>query len=290
MTGPWIDDAVLTVDSPFARPLSFFAVEAVFGACAVLTFLHARRDRRTLFAWLTVVVYGLVMEILSYEVFHTFAHGRFTVSFYRGQLPLYIVGVYPLLVYTAIVTARRYGLRPAAEPFVVGLLAVCMDAPYDIVGARLGWWTWSETDPNAAYRWQGVPVTSYYFYLAFGGAAAWLTRVFGGRRLVLAPAVALLVILVGFLGFVPFHLLKACHVSDGTIVGGGLVVCAIAGVVSPKTPLRNSDRLLFAIPIVVYVFELAIALGAWVEVAAIVPIVAFGLGATALAHRAGSRS
>jgi hypothetical protein len=118
-----------------------------------------------------------------------------------------------------------------------GLLIVAMDMPFDILGPANGWWSWSATDPNVAYRWYGVPVTSYYWHFAWGGILAGLTRAFGRyvedpRRVVRAPLlalpVALLTMVLGVISFLPFHFLKARGVADGTIVAGALAASAVA--------------------------------------------------------------
>lgn len=39
-----------------------------------------------------------------------------------------------------------------AEGPAVGLGAVMLDMPYDIMGIKLVWWTWHDTDPNIYQR------------------------------------------------------------------------------------------------------------------------------------------
>ncbi len=178
---PLLDTAFVTVYSPLAKPLSFLVLELAVLVAGALGFRHAWRalregDRGPLFTWVTIFTYGLTMEILSYNFVDNFAHGQFTVMFYRRQLPLYVTLIYPVLLYTGIATAGRLRLHRAAEPFVAGLLIVAMDAPFDILGPVTGWWSWSDHDPNISFRWLGVPVTSYYWHFAFGGILAALTR------------------------------------------------------------------------------------------------------------------
>ena len=48
---------------------------------------------------------------------------------------------------------------------VAALLVVLMDIPYDIMGIKMLWWTWHDTDANIYDRNYYVPWTSYYFQI-----------------------------------------------------------------------------------------------------------------------------
>ena len=65
----------------------------------------------------------------------------------------------PSLLYTEIQCVSRLKLSPLVEPFVVGLLDVVIDAPFDVMGIKLIWWTWHESDPNIYDRTFFVPWT-----------------------------------------------------------------------------------------------------------------------------------
>ncbi len=260
---PIVDTRVVTIHDPTALPLSFLGLEVIVLVVAGLTLRHALRarrrgDRAALVTWLTIFVYGLAMELLSYNLVDNFAHGQFTVMFYDRQLPLYITVIYPVMLYTGIATARWLGLRPAAEAVAAGALIVCVDAPFDMVGPRAGWWRWFDGDPNIAYRWAGVPVTSYYWHLAFGAILAALTARAARHRTPpawLAGPSTLAIIVLGVMAFLPFHGLKAIGVGDGVIVGvalagaAAIVIAAIASgrrVAQPRDPSLATLWLLFA--------------------------------------------
>lgn len=222
----------MTINDPFAQPWHFLGLEVVVLTLAALTFRHARRDRTALVTWVTIFVYGLAMELLSYAYVDNFAHGQFTVMFHRDQLPLYITVIYPVLLYTGIATARALGYRPAAQAVAAGILIVAMDAPFDMVGPEAGWWRWFDDDPDIAHRWLGVPVTSYYWHLAFGGILAALTARARSLAWVL-PCVAGTIVL-GVAAFLPFHGLKALGVGDGVIVAAALGLAAAVAVRAPR--------------------------------------------------------
>jgi hypothetical protein len=272
---PLLDTWFVTIRAPWSLDLTFWGLEIVVVTCGVLSLLHALRARRqgdgvALLTWCVSFTYGILMEVGSYNFVKAFAHGQFPVMFYRSQLPLYVVFLYPVLQYTSIVTARRLCESRIAILFTAGLLIVAMDFPFDILGPVEGWWSWSDTDPNMAFRWHGVPVTSYYWHLAWGGILGTLTTVVGGfggdpnkpwRAVFLALSLALLTIVLGVLSFAPFHLLKALGVPDGTIVAGLFVTSFVvahrarSAVVAPPRDAR-----LFTIPALYYSFFLVVAL------------------------------
>lgn len=66
----------------------------------------------------------------------------------------------------------------------VGLVVVLIDIPFDIMGIKLLWWTWHDTDPNVFDRMFWVPWTSYYFHATFASSFNFLF--YGSRRLLTA--------------------------------------------------------------------------------------------------------
>lgn len=234
-----LDPGLVQLSSPLSRPLHFFLLEAVVLASTVLVFLHALReyrrgDRRHLFQWLVITAYGVMMELIAFNFLHNYQHAQFTVQLYHGQLPLYVTGLYGSFMYAGVKIAERLDVHPVAEALLAGFATCLIDVPFDIAGVAVGWWRWLDTDPNLAFRWLGVPVTSYYWYLIFGAVAALqcrlLWRKLEKRPFALSAAIALPagfgVILFGVIGFLPFHGVKALGVSDGTIVIAHLAGCA----------------------------------------------------------------
>ncbi len=65
--------------------------------------------------------------------------------------------------------------------FAVGLAVVALDVPFDIMGIKLLWWSWHDTDPNIYDRHYWVPWTSYYFHATFAFGFNFLFH--GTRRL-----------------------------------------------------------------------------------------------------------
>jgi hypothetical protein len=281
----------MTLHAPWTRPLPHLGLELVVLLCAVATLAHALRaarggDRLPLFTWASIFVYGLAIELVSYNFIKSFTHAQFTVMFYDQKLPLYVTAVYPVLLYTGIATARRFALRWPAEAVAAGVLIVALDVPFDVLGPVVGWWRWSDTDPNLAVRWLDVPVTSYYWHLSFGAALCALTRLVGPRRFWLAPVVGVLTIVAGFIAFVPFHLLKAAGLPDGVFVAVALALAAaVVAVAALRPPRAGADRLLLGIAAAFYAFHLVIALayGSPAALAVVLAVTALA----ALAHARG---
>jgi hypothetical protein len=230
---------LVELSSPFSRPAHFGLLELVVLACTVLVFVHALReyrrgDRRHLFQWLVITAYGLMMELIAFNFLHNYEHATFTVQLYHGKLPLYVSGLYGSFMYTGLKLAERLRVHPLIEALIAGFAMFLIDVPFDLAGVAVGWWHWLDVDPNLAYRWLGVPVTSYYWYLVFGAVAALECRVLWRRlekrSFVIALPVALVagfgVIFFGVLGFLPFHAIKALGVADGTIVAVHITACA----------------------------------------------------------------
>lgn len=241
---------IVAFTDPTQMAWHFLVLEFTVLVWAGLTLRHALRadrrgDRAALLTWVTIITYGVAMEVVSYTLVDNFAHGQFTVMFLGRKLPLYITAVYPVLLYTGITAARSLRLRPGAEAITAGAFIVALDVPYDLTGPRAGWWRWFDTDPNIAYRWAGVPVTSFYWHLAFGGVLAALTAFAARRRrppLWWALPLAGATIVLGVLAFTPFHGLAALGVSHGVIVGGSLAGAALVAI-GAFTLRRPADKL-----------------------------------------------
>ncbi|MET3963237.1 hypothetical protein ABIE44_003171 [Marmoricola sp. OAE513] len=140
-------------------------VELLMVGGAVLALVHAVRTlRRTgsavnLGVWIAAVVYVAVLEPPLYfpaafgiddYVSAVFVHNEFTVGFVYERMPLYILCLYPALVYLAWVLVERLGIR-ARHPGWRGALltAVCLgfthQAFYEIfdhLGPQRLWWAW----------------------------------------------------------------------------------------------------------------------------------------------------
>ncbi|KAL4239964.1 hypothetical protein ACF0H5_000760 [Mactra antiquata] len=156
--------------------------------CTFLTFIHAWRvGGRFKYLWVAVILHGLFVEAVSYWMpdIDSFWHAQGIVMFIGQRLPLYIICIYLVFIYTASVAVAHSGMKWWAQPFAVGLTVVMLDLPYDILGIKNLFWTWHDTDPNIYDRHYWVPWTSYYFHATF---ACSFTAVFHASHKLLAPS------------------------------------------------------------------------------------------------------
>ncbi|SRR5579883_2301339 len=259
--------------NPFDEPLHFLGLEIVIVACFTISLSHAVREhllgaRHSLFQWLVAFSYGIAMELIALNFLDNYQHGRFTVMLHHGKLPLYVVLLYPVFLYTGLKVIERWRSSWLPEALLVGFAICLIDVPFDVAGPDAHWWRWSALDKNLAVRWLGVPVTSYYWYLLFGaaycalcrGAKGWLGRRSTIVCFSMAPLFGVAVIVVGTLLFLPFHALKALGVPDGTVVGSHLALCALLAIyLRPSQPLQQRTTLLF-VPIAMGLYHSALIL------------------------------
>ncbi|XP_054714678.1 uncharacterized protein LOC129224275 [Uloborus diversus] len=154
---------------------SYLAVEILFYVCFLLTLKHVLRYRgRYLYLWIAALIHGLAIECMSYIIpdVDNFWHAQSTIMLFGQRLPLHIVCFYPVLIYTASVAVSRLKLPLWSEIFAVGIATVVLDFPWDVLGIKLLWWSFHDTDPNINERFYWVPWTSFFF---FGATTSSLT-------------------------------------------------------------------------------------------------------------------
>uniref|UniRef100_A0A8R1DGP2 DUF7802 domain-containing protein n=1 Tax=Caenorhabditis japonica TaxID=281687 RepID=A0A8R1DGP2_CAEJA len=157
---------------------SFLFGEILFFILAALTFMHAwRSGTRFVLVWFGILIHALNVENLCYWIpdMDNFWQAQGILTFFGARAPLYIlVGIYHMFDYTSFVLMSRLHLPWWAYGPAVGLGAVMLDMPYDIMGIKLVWWTWHDTDPNIFDRMNWVPWNSYYFHASFACSFTWI--------------------------------------------------------------------------------------------------------------------
>jgi len=170
----------------FRSPLEIWHDEPTFLLCelelymlAILSYMHAwRHGGRYHWLWWTTVLHGFTVELVSYwyEDIDNFWHAQSTLMWFGMREPLHIICLYPGYVYPAAVVVSRLNIMENMEPFAVGLLEALIDVPYDVMGIRLLWWSWHDTDSNIYDRSYAVPWCSYFFHASFGCAFTFLRQ------------------------------------------------------------------------------------------------------------------
>jgi hypothetical protein len=166
---------------------------------------------------------------------------------------------------------RRRGLRPLASAVVTGLAIVLLDVPFDVVGVDARWWVWHPSVHDVAQRWLGVPLTSYEWYLLFGAVLAWLLAVLRPRierlplaaYVVLAPLVAVAIIVLGIVGFLPFHAFEALGVPDSVLVATHVAIALVVVLRARPMSATGAPVALRAIPLILATWHVAVLAFLW---------------------------
>jgi hypothetical protein len=93
-----------------------------------------------------------------------FFHGQATIMI-SPRLPLYIVLFYSGWFYLPVALAWRLKLPAVAESCLVSILCLAFYWPWDVVGAKMLWWSWHDSDSNFTNRYLNVPLASTMFVL-----------------------------------------------------------------------------------------------------------------------------
>ncbi|MFL6023927.1 MAG: hypothetical protein ACJ72O_11360 [Marmoricola sp.] len=252
---------VVYVNNPFhLADATMPFVELLMVSGAVLALVHAIRTlRRTgsavnLGVWIAAVAYVAFLEPPLYfpaafgiddYVQAVFVHNVFTVGFVDERMPLYILCLYPAMVYLAWMVVERLGIR-ARHPGVRGALltAVCLgfthQAIYEIfdhLGPQRLWWAWDYSATMNRDRLGSVPMSSIVnFALVMPTAFAFLALLVLTRRerptvrSVLGPAIAVGVLtpLVSMPGQLPVTYLDLVDHPHTAVVHGMLVAMLVA--------------------------------------------------------------
>ena len=150
---------------------TFLLCELEIYLLAILAFIHAyRHGGRYMWLWWTTIFHGLTTELVSYwyEDVDNFWHAQSSLMLFGLREPLHIICLYPGYIYPVVVAVSRCNMLESVRPFAAGLGEVLIDVPYDIMGIKLLWWTWHDTDSNISDRSYHVPWTSYFFHTCFG--------------------------------------------------------------------------------------------------------------------------
>ena len=132
--------------------------------------------------WLASVIFMLALEIPVYfpeklgapDNALFFIHNEFSVQFFFGRAPLYILALYPALMYASFVLVRQAGLFDQRWGTLMGALGVgvvhhVFYEIFDHFGPQYGWWMWNYINFTSSLA--SVPVSSMVGF-AFVGPIA----------------------------------------------------------------------------------------------------------------------
>ena len=154
--------------------------EPAFIAFEILTFLlfiaclwHAARQGKTrVLELVTSLVYGVLLEWLTIMQVEAYEYGKFLVMF--DGAPLCIGLGWAVIIYSGMEFVKNFDMPDFARPFMVGLLALNLDAGMDALAIRLGFWNWVIP---LDMQWFGVPYGNFWaWYIvvtSFSGLVYW---------------------------------------------------------------------------------------------------------------------
>ncbi len=186
------------VKSPFSLQhwtMNVVELLLILGALWGLKFALTRyRAGETEFlgCWLASIIFMLAIEVPVYfpELLGAdanslyFIHNEFTVNFFFGRAPLYIMALYPALMFTSYVLVRQTQLAwprffIVSSAIAVGTVHHIFYEIFDHFGPQYGWWIWNY--PNFGATIASVPVGSALGFAFLGPiglalAVGWLWR------------------------------------------------------------------------------------------------------------------
>ncbi|CAN3127971.1 hypothetical protein ACNUDN_08650 [Mycobacterium sp. smrl_JER01] len=157
------------VNSPFGlENWTLNIIELVMIVAAALGLAHAitvwRRcgDGSYVGVWAAAAVYCIAIEVPIYFLPSAlglddgaviFIHNEFTAGAFFGRMPLYILALYPALLYPAYVLVRQRGLFDGRWGLIRGAICVgvahhCFYEVFDHLGPQLKWWIWDYELPG----------------------------------------------------------------------------------------------------------------------------------------------
>jgi hypothetical protein len=162
-------DNFFYVQNPFGlQNWTMNVVELLMIAAAALALAHAITVRRRIGdssyvgVWVAAALYCIAIEVPIYffpsmlgldDGSVIFIHNEFTAGAFFGRMPLYILALYPALLYPAYVLVRQRGLFDQRWGLIRGAICVgvvhhCFYEIFDQLGPQLKWWLWDYELPK----------------------------------------------------------------------------------------------------------------------------------------------
>lgn len=169
---PSISDKITSMPK-FEFLLSEFVNIALFLACL---WHAARQGRSRVLELLASLVYGVALEWMTIKLVEPYEYGRFLIMI--DTAPLAIGLGWAVIIYSAMEFAKTIKMPDYAKPFLVGLLALNIDAGMDAVAIRLGFWNWVIP---LDHQWFGVPWGNFFAWFVVAASFSGMLYLFRGR-------------------------------------------------------------------------------------------------------------
>jgi len=239
--------------------LSEFVNVALFLACL---WHAARQGKSRVLELLASLVYGVALEWMTIKLVEAYEYGRFLIMI--DTAPLAIGLGWAVIIYSAMEFANYLKMPDYAKPFLVGLLALNIDAGMDAVAIRLGFWNWVIP---LDMQWYGVPYGNFWSWFivatSFSGMVYWL-RARGWHhskqawRVWVYPVIALFgsMLILAATNFLFINLFAQSDIGSAmamvVLVYSGIVVVYVS---RPRfIPAPRPDWVALSVPLVFHLF------------------------------------
>ncbi|KAI9911796.1 hypothetical protein PsorP6_008733 [Peronosclerospora sorghi] len=149
--------------------ISLAIIEGTTFLSFLLLMLHVHSSgKRNATMLIAAMLQVFVVELCFYNSDRW--HAQALVMLISEHLPPYSVILQAQLYYIAFVATLRLRIDPFIQPFAMGSLMVMLVFPFELLGTKLLWWTWHDTDPLLADRLMGVPCHALFYTYFFGFA------------------------------------------------------------------------------------------------------------------------
>uniref|UniRef100_A0A0R3RW23 DUF7802 domain-containing protein n=1 Tax=Elaeophora elaphi TaxID=1147741 RepID=A0A0R3RW23_9BILA len=136
-------------------------------------FCAFRNGSRYVYTWIGIYLLAFFTESVRFidGSMDTVFYSQTMLTFMGMRTPLYILcGIYHTLFYTSYVLVKRIRLKWWGEAAANGLLVFFMSLPLQVMGTKLLWWQWYDSDPRLTSTFYSVPVVVLAWYAILGAS------------------------------------------------------------------------------------------------------------------------
>ncbi|VDN06966.1 unnamed protein product [Thelazia callipaeda] len=157
-------DPQLMANNHATLMISEFTYALLWLLSLTFAFQHGARFAYT---WVGIQFLAFFTESMMFldDSLNVVWHSQTMITFMGMRTPLYILfGVYHTLFYTSYVLVKRISLQWWGEAALNGIFVLVLSLPFQIMGTKLLWWQWHDTDPRLANTFYSVPVAIWMWY------------------------------------------------------------------------------------------------------------------------------
>ncbi|KAH9184267.1 hypothetical protein AeNC1_013756 [Aphanomyces euteiches] len=140
--------------------ISIVLIEVVSYFCFLMACIHASGSpRRSQLLLGALIVYHTLWIGLAQVDSHLAIvwHGQAMIMLFFSHVPLYVILLNASLYYMVYIATLKMQLHFSSSMATMGLLVMAVIFPAELLGSKLLWWTWHDTDPILADRFLNVP-------------------------------------------------------------------------------------------------------------------------------------